>query len=142
MRYWDASGIVALLVRQARTQEMQRLLAKDPAVVTWWGTSTECFSALMRLVREGRLTAEEARQSERRLRQLRDAWDEVLPGNACRQTAERMLRMHPLRAADALQLAAALIAADYDATRFGVVCLDRRLSEAIQKEGFVLAAKA
>lgn len=35
MRFWDASGIVPLLVRQARTRDMERLLAQDPAVVTW-----------------------------------------------------------------------------------------------------------
>lgn len=34
MKYWDASGIVPLLVRQARTRDMDRLLTRDPSVVT------------------------------------------------------------------------------------------------------------
>jgi predicted nucleic acid-binding protein len=139
MRYWDASGIVPLLVRQTRTQDMERILREDPAMVTWWGTPVECLSALMRLVREGRLAAEDVRTAERRLHELRNGWDEVLPGEACRRTAERMLRVHALRAADALQLAAALIASDHDPSRLDVVCLDQRLSDAAGKEGFAPA---
>jgi predicted nucleic acid-binding protein len=139
MRYWDASAIVPLLVRQARTNDMARLLARDPLMVTWWGTPVECSSALMRLFREGRLSTEDLRASERRLLELRNAWDEVLPGEACRRLSERMLRVHPLRAADALQLAAALIATDHDPGRMEIVCLDQRLSEAAAKEGFASA---
>ena len=142
MRFWDASGIVPLLVRQARTRDMEHLLEQDPAMVTWWGTPVECLSALMRLVREGRLSDDDVRDAERRLHELRNSWDEVLPGEACRRTAERMLRVHALRAADALQLAAALIAADHDPSRLEVVCLDQRLIEAGRKEGFALAVRA
>jgi predicted nucleic acid-binding protein len=136
MKFWDASGIVPLLVRQGRTREMEHLLARDPAMVTWWGTPVECLSALMRMVREGRLADEDVRDAELRLHELRNGWDEVLPGEACRRTAERMLRVHPLRAADALQLAAALIAADHDPSRLEFVCLDQRLMAAARREGF------
>jgi uncharacterized protein len=139
MMYWDASGIVPLLVRQTRTEDMARLLVQDAAMVTWWGTPVECLSALMRLFREGRLKAEGMRAAERRLLELRNGWDEVLPGEACRRTAERMLRVHPLRAADALQLAAVMIAADHDPGRMEIVCLDQRLSEAAATEGFTAA---
>jgi uncharacterized protein len=142
MKFWDASGIVPLLVRQARTRDMEHLLAQDPAVVTWWGTPVECLSALMRLAREGRLADDDVRDAERRLHELRNGWDEVLPGEACRRTAERMLRVHALRPADALQLAAALIAADHDPSRLEFVCLDQRLIEAGRKEGFMLAVRA
>jgi predicted nucleic acid-binding protein len=136
VKYWDASGVVPLLVRQARTRDVELLLDRDSSMVTWWGTPVECLSALMRLVREERLTAEQGRIAERRLNALREGWDEVLPGEACRRTAERMLRVHALRAADALQLAAALIAADHDPTRLEIVCLDQRLGEAAAREGF------
>ncbi len=139
MKYWDSSGIVPLLVRQARTPDVENVLAQDPSVVTWWGTPVECLSALMRLVREKQLTPEQGRRAERRLHELRAAWDEVLPGEACRKTTERMLRVHALRAADALQLAAALIAADHDPSRLEIVSLDQRLNEAAGKEGFLPA---
>jgi len=114
MRYWDASGILPLLVNQDRSHEVDQILEQDPELVTWWGTPVECVSALMRLVREGSLTADGVQEAERRLQELRNGWDEVLPSEACRRTAERMLRVHALRTADALQLAAALIAADRD----------------------------
>lgn len=136
MRYWDSSGIVPLLVNQARSNEMQTLLNDDADVVTWWGTSIECVSAVMRLHREGNLTSGQVRDAECRLHILRSGWDEVLPTEICRRTAERVLRIHPLRAADSLQLAAALVAADHDTARFEVVCLDHRLTEAMCKEGF------
>lgn len=137
MRYWDASGIVPLLVEQSQSREMEKLIEQDPDIVTWWGTSIECFSALMRLVREGRLNSSGAQAAERRLRELRKGWNEVLPTEACRRAAERMLRVHPLRAVDAQQLAAALIASDNEPSMLEVVCLDQRLTEALRKEGFI-----
>jgi hypothetical protein len=48
------------------------------------------------------------------------------------------LRVHPLRAADALQLAAAFIAAERRPSSLEVVTLDDRLAAAARKEGFVL----
>ena len=48
------------------------------------------------------------------------------------------LSVHPLRAADALQLAAALLASDHEPQRMEVVCLDERLSEAARIEGFTV----
>ena len=137
MRYWDASGIVPVLVEQSQSREMEKLIEQDPDIVTWWGTSIECFSALMRLVREGRLNSSGAQAAERRLRELRKGWNEVLPTEACRRAAERMLRVHPLRTADAQQLAAALIASDNEPSMLEVVCLDQRLTEALRKEGFI-----
>jgi len=137
MRYWDASGIVPLLVEQSHSREMEKLIEQDPDIVTWWGSSIECFSALMRLVREGRLNSSGAQAAERRLRELRKGWNEVLPTEACRRAAERMLRVHPLRAVDAQQLAAALIASDNEPSMLEVVCLDQRLTEALRKEGFI-----
>lgn len=137
MRYWDASGIVPLLVEQSQSREMEKLIEQDPDIVTWWGTSIECFSALMRLAREGRLNSSGAQAAERRLRELRKGWNEVLPTEACRRAAERMLRVHPLRTADAQQLAAALIASDNEPSMLEVVCLDQRLTEALRKEGFI-----
>jgi hypothetical protein len=50
--------------------------------------------------------------------------------------AKRLLARHTLRAADALQLAAALLAADDDPQRLEFVTLDERLAEAARLEGF------
>ena len=138
MRYWDASALVALLVRQESSAAMLTLLQHDPTIVTWWGSEVECYSAVMRLARDGMLDHAGAQAAEERLRQLRSSWHEVLPTETCRNQAKRMLRVHPLRAADALQLAAALVAADHDPSRMQVVSLDQRLNDAFYREGFLL----
>ena len=138
MRYWDASALVPLILRQSRSTDMERLLEADAELVTWWGTAVECYSALMRLVREGTLPRPALPAAENRLRLLRQAWDEILPEDACRRMAERMLRVHPLRAGDALQLAAALVAAEHEPERLPMVCLDARLAAAARIEGFTV----
>lgn len=138
MRYWDSSALVVLLVRQSASLRLEALLQDDPELLTWWGTSVECWSAIMRLVREGALEPQGLRAAQDRLTELRQSWDEVLPGEACRRAAERLLRVHPLRAADALQLAAALTAADHEPERLSFVCLDLRLAAAARLEGFAV----
>jgi predicted nucleic acid-binding protein len=138
MRYWDSSAIVVLLVRQTASPRMECLLQDDPELFTWWGTPVECCSAIMRLAREGTLDRQGLRAAQDRLTELRQGWDEVLPGEACRRTAERLLRVHPLCAADAMQLAAALVAADHEPERLDVVCLDQRLADAARREGFTV----
>ena len=136
MKFWDASAIVPLLARQEKTAAMERLLKQDPGMVVWWGAPVECLSALTRLAREGRLAVTDVRAAEHRLEHLRNSWDEVIPGEACRRAAERMLRVHPLRAADSLQLAAALIASDHNPSQLDLVCLDDCITESARKEGF------
>ena len=61
---------------------------------------------------------------------------EVLPADSVRASAQRLLRVHPLRAADSLQLAAALLACEQDPPSLELVCLDDRLAEAAGREGF------
>ena len=109
MRFWDSSAVVALLVEEQGHQEAIEALAHDPVMLVWWATPVECLSALSRRARDGSLDDEGARAASRRLRALAAEWHEVLPTNALRDVAERMLRVHPLRAGDALQLAADLL---------------------------------
>ncbi len=71
-------------------------------------------------------------------RELIDSWHEIVPSDAVRRTAERLMRVHSLRAADSLQLAAALIAADHDPATLDLVCLDARLGAAARREGFAV----
>jgi predicted nucleic acid-binding protein len=74
----------------------------------------------------------------RRLQQLADAWHEIDPSDAIRETAERFLRVHPLRAADALQLAAAFAASEQRPTSLEIVTLDDPLADVARKEGFAV----
>lgn len=51
--------------------------------------------------------------------------------------AKRLLRVHPLRTADALQLAAALVYRA-EGSPLDFVCLDERLCSAAEREGFIV----
>ena len=142
MKFWDASAIVPLLLAEPTTEAMQALAERDPAMLVWWGSEVECASAIARLERDGALDAPAATQAFDRLRQLAGGWHEVDPNDGVREAAVRFLRVHPLRAADALQLAAAFIAAERRPASLELVTLDDRLAGAAQKEGFVLVEAA
>jgi uncharacterized protein len=73
-----------------------------------------------------------------RLRQLAAGWHEIDPGDGVREAAVRFLRVHPLRAADALRLAAAFLAAERRPASAAIVTLDERLGAAARKEGFTV----
>jgi len=138
MRFWDASAIVPLLMTESTTKTVQALAEKDPTMVVWWATEVECASAIARLERDDALDEAAATRAYHRLGQLAHAWHEVDPSDPVREAAVRFLRVHPLRAADALQLAAAFITAERRPSSLEVVTLDDRLAAAARKEGFVL----
>ena len=138
MKFWDTSAIVPLLVAESSTRRLQSIVTEDPAMLVWWGTKVECMSALTRLERDGALAAHLLTAAIKRLGQFSDGWHEVDPSDAVRETAARFLRVHPLRAADALQLAAAFLAAERQPGSLEVVTLDERLGTAAQKEGFAV----
>ena len=85
---------------------------------------------MARRERDGALNARAMTLALRRLKQLADAWHEIDPSDAVREAAIRFLRVHPLRTADALQLAAAFAAAERR--------LDDRLANAARREGFAM----
>ncbi|MBM3266331.1 MAG: PIN domain-containing protein [Candidatus Sericytochromatia bacterium] len=115
-----------------------RLFRADPELVVWWAAPVECASAIARLERDKDITESEAEAALGKLDSLAGAWSEVLPTNGVRITARRLLRTHPLRAADALHLAAALMLAPPAAPKVPFVCLDDRLGSAARKEGFAV----
>jgi predicted nucleic acid-binding protein len=136
MRFWDSSAIVPLLVGEASTDAVAAELERDRVVVTWWATEVECVSALTRLEREEALEAVSLTAALRRLGTLAAAWHEVEPIPLVRATAVRLLRVHPLRAADALQLAAAIVVAEDSPSALPFVTLDERLAAAAEREAF------
>lgn len=138
MTFWDASAIVPLVMTEPATAAMQALAQKDPVMLVWWATEVECASAIARLERDGALDEPAAEDAFTRLRQLAAGWHEVDASDGVREAAVRFLRVHPLRAADALQLAAAFIAAERRPSALAMVTLDDRLAGAARKEGFVL----
>jgi predicted nucleic acid-binding protein len=105
-------------------------------MVVWWGTRIECHSALRRREREGGLLSADILHALKRLASLAESWLEVEPHDALRIRAERILKAHHLRAADALQLAAAIIACGEQTMNVHFLTADARLAKAAETEGF------
>jgi hypothetical protein len=136
VKYWDTSAIVPLLLPESPRDVLLDLLRRDPAILVWWGTPVECTSAVARREREGALRVADAGRALERLRDLAAAWQEIVPSEAVRAAAQRLLRVHPLHAGDSLQLAAAVVAAEHEPATLEFVSLDARLNEAAAREGF------
>ena len=135
MIFWDSSALAALLVDEVDSDPRRQQLQADPEVAVWWGTSVECESAIQRRFREGSLSIFQARLARERLADLSASWHEVSPVVAVRTLSRRLLRTHPLRAADALQLAAALALGEAGLNEFTFACSDVRLATAAETEG-------
>ena len=135
MRFWDTSALVPLVVAEEETQRMRSLLEEDPHIITWAWTSVEFASAVERRARQGELNREHRRDALSRFADLAEIWDEVTDVLAVRRYALAVLARHPLRAADAAQLGAALAVAAEQAPPLGFVCLDERLMDAAEREG-------
>lgn len=142
MRFWDTSALVPLLVPEERSDRLTALMREDPGAAVWWITPVECASALARLAREDRLSREDLALAAGRLSAAAARWSEVPPTEPIRDQAQRMLRLHALRAADALQLAAALVLAEFDPKTLPFVTLDARLAAAAEREGFEVLGMA
>jgi predicted nucleic acid-binding protein len=97
-------------------------------MLAWWGSAVECASALARLERDTALDTNSAELAFQRLRLIADAWHEIEPSERVRENAVRFLRAHSLRAADALQLAAAFLASERRPATLQVVTPDERLA--------------
>jgi predicted nucleic acid-binding protein len=138
VKFWDASAVVPLLIAEESTRRLQALAAKDSAMLVWWASAVECISALARLERDGALNPAAMTLALQRLHKLSAGWHEIDPSDEIRETAARFLRVHALRAADALQLAAAFAAAERRPASLEIVTLDERLTNAARKEGFVV----
>jgi predicted nucleic acid-binding protein len=136
MKYWDSSAVIPLLVPEVMSGSTQKLFGADPIMVAWWATEIECTSAIARRQRQGRLPEEVALEAFRRLNALRAGWHEVEPSDEIRETAKRLLRVHDLRTADALQLAAALFVSEARPSTLKFISFDERLLAAAQREGF------
>lgn len=119
---------------------MRSLYRADATVLAWWGARVECESAISRLERDELMSRRSASLARGRLDRFAATWQEVQPVNSLRDSARRLLRVHDLRAADSLQLAAALAASEGRPASLVLVCLDERLAAAAEREGFPVQA--
>ncbi len=136
LRFWDSSAVVPLIVPQAPAGRMQAEYAGDPAPHVWCMTPVEVWSTACRLRREELLDSPGMRSARSRLQALVESWGEIDDLRAVLQRAQRLLETHPLRSADSLQLAAALVLVSDRPERVSFVTLDDRLAEAAEREGF------
>lgn len=135
MRYWDASALAPLCVAEPSSRALQEL-ARSDGIVTWGASVIEVASAIERRTREGTLTVAQRANAHAALRDLALSWVEITALAPVRERALRLLATHPLRAADAMQLGAALVAVSDRADGREFVCCDQRLREAATREGF------
>src|SRR5262249_59195105 len=136
MRFWDSSALVPLIVQEPASSDVERWIAADAVVVAWTLTLVELVSALRRLLRDGTLIERAAREAEELARDLVSRAHVVSDVERVKSIATRLLRVHPLRAADALQLGAALAWTDGHAEGAVLHTFDQRLAEAASREGF------
>ncbi len=136
MRFWDSSAVCPLLVRDAFTARSESLYEGDTSLSVWCLTPVEVWSAISRRRRDHGLGSPEMRAARDILRRLSERWVEISDIAAVVQRARRILEVHPLRAGDSLQLAAALYAVADRPEEVEFVTFDSRLAECAEREGF------
>lgn len=92
MKFWDASALVPLCLDEPASGTLARTLEADPAMVVWWGSLIECWSAFARRRREGLLTPQDEDSARSILERLHAAWIEIQPVDEVRQYAGRLMR--------------------------------------------------
>jgi uncharacterized protein len=136
--FWDASALVPIMLDEPTSAPLVEMFDADAQPAIWWATPVESYSAIARGVRDGRITKGEATNATERLRAVRRELREVPPNDELRARAMRLLSVHRLRAADALQLAAALVWSEEEPVGEHFVSLDSHLRDAARREGFTL----
>ena len=136
MIFWDSSALLPLIIQEETSAELIRLQNESSSLLIWTLTPIEVISALTRLERMGQISSEGLEKALEHWELLRAGLHVVKELEPVKQRAIRLLKTHPLRAADSLQLAAALVAFSDNPQGQNFVCLDGRLSQAAKKEGF------
>ena len=111
-------------------------LYKSCDAVVWWTTPVEIASALARLMRMKQLDSSDWTKARKLAAALAEAWSVIQPSDAVRAKGIQLVDRYDLRAADALQLAAALEWCE-DAPRDRIfLTADQKLREAAMLSGF------
>lgn len=138
MRFWDTSALFHLLTVQEGGNHIDDAFDIDPDIAMWWATPVELASAAARLRRMGEINDAGCARIMAEIGPIVQECEEIGPTEEVRQMAFRLVRVHDLSAADALQLAAALVWARHVSVGLGFVCRDIRLAAAAEKEGFTV----
>lgn len=138
MRFWDSSALLSVAFHEELAERLTLLLRTDRQFALWWGTLVESEAAISRVDRGRRLSPPIRNDARAFLDWVREDAVEIEPSGELRAHAVRLVKDHPLRAADALQLAAALVWCSERTAGASFVCLDDRLREAASREGFTV----
>lgn len=138
MNYWDSSALVTLFIKQSQSEKYLKKIKQDPQVLTAWHAVPECVSAFCRLQREALITEEQLNDLIYNLEEEATNWFVISSGKRLEKLTLRALRVHPLRAMDAIHLAAAGLARNEESPAIGFFTEDNRLRTAATKEGFLL----
>jgi predicted nucleic acid-binding protein len=136
VRFWDTSALVSLVLEEPRSDACRRLLRDKAGVVVWTLTRTEMISAVWQRSRMGTLPSATLAKALGRIDALAKGWSEISDVEPVRNRAERLFAQHDLRAADALQLAAALVLWRDRPRGHAFVTGDGALARAASAEGF------
>jgi len=136
VRFWDTSAIGPLLWEEDKSLSRIQELEIDPLMVVWWGTPVEIESALTRRRIRNEIDRANEENARARLKVLSEAWVEIEPSYLLREMSKRLIRVHGLRSADSLQLAASLVACGNAPSGHIFLSDDQDLKTAASKEGF------
>jgi len=137
LAFWDASALVPLCVHEISSPQAHLYIRKFSPVV-WWGSFLEVHGAICRLHRAREISTEQKQGALSGLRLLARGWREVLPDDSIRELAAASLDKYPLRAADSLQLAAALTWCEMRPPKRHFICADQRLAASADAAGFAV----
>jgi uncharacterized protein len=133
--FWDASALVPLCVVQGISPRVQMFYDRYDLVV-WWSTPVEFASALARLVRTREISSGDCAQARNVADALARQWSVIQPSDGLRADAAKLVERHDLKAADALQLAAALDWCEDFPNGAVFLTADQKLREAAAVGGF------
>lgn len=138
MRFWDSSALIPLLIREQSSDAMRAILRSDRRIAASVITPIEIESALWRRRHHGEMDAEQHMSAEEMFAELTASWSEIADIISAQRIALDLLSRHPLRAADAIQLATAIVASNATVDSLPFVTLDHTLAAAARAEGFTV----
>ncbi len=136
--FWDTSAIVPTLVFQTSSKSASALLRKHKKLVLAWITRIEIYSAICRLARQGILDNKNYTIAVDRFTRIEKNRIEVFPTETLRALSIDLLQQYELRAADAMQLASALIWCNEKPSKKTFITFDEQLALAAAQVGFVV----
>jgi predicted nucleic acid-binding protein len=135
--FWDASAIIPLCVWQKQTA-LASLHYTRYGIAVWWATPIEIIRGLTRLESMNAIGHDHFLAGTQRVQSLSKFWDAVGPSPAIAARACTLRKSYTLRAADALQLAAALEYFEDTPKGHTFIVSDQRLADAALQSGFLV----